>query len=186
MHSMKLNYAIRSTVSLSAVQAIAILLAAVTMFSIIACSNEPPERSSLSIPVETGQPATTVIYWITPDIGDTVELLSAEAIGLSEVSDVRFLLSRPIDKPNGGTVWGESYESLSGALITGELDTRGIERSFGIGAEIRPNQAGRFVLDDIRLRYRVNGGRTKVHSGVDVEFVVCADSPIPETCDSDL
>ena len=38
------------------------------------------------------------------------------------------------------------------------------------------------MIENVRLRYRLNGGPERVGEGIDVVWTVCADDPAPADC----
>jgi hypothetical protein len=41
---------------------------------------------------------------------------------------------------------------------------------------------GAFLVEDLRLRYRLNGGPERTGQAIDVLWTVCADDPAPADC----
>jgi hypothetical protein len=52
----------------------------------------------------------------------------------------------------------------------------------GIGVELTARRPGRYEIDALRLRYRLNGGTEQTREGTDVVLVVCADDPASSEC----
>lgn len=146
---------------------------------------EPPNTWAHAT-VGLGEPAWTVVLYLVVDPGDRIELLSAEPVGVADGAATEFFLSPPVVMPNGDRVVGELREPLAGAVLdvaAGTSPDSVDDTTFAILAEITPTQPGRYVLESVRLRYRVNGGGEQVAEGIDSVLVVCADDPEPAQCE---
>ena len=168
------------------VAALALLLAA--------CATQPadpyplptmPPHAGASIPVATGEAASTMVLFLTPRPGDEIKLLAAEPIGVGDGATVHFYFSLPVLKPDGTRVIGEELHDLTGANFDYTSGSDSPDNTVGIVAEITAQRPGRYELDNVRLRYRINGGPEQVGEGIDVLFVVCAGDPKPASCDED-
>jgi hypothetical protein len=143
-----------------------------------------PPHAWATIPRSLGVSVPQVVLWLAPRPGDRIELIEAEPIGVDDGASVRLFLSRPIHEPNGDWLIGEQLEALSGAVVVNETSGTAPETQVGIVAEITAHEPGRYELTGIRLRYRLNRGSEQVGEGIDVIFIVCADDPAPQNCES--
>jgi hypothetical protein len=147
---------------------------------------EEPPRTWAHASVALGEPAWTVVVFLKVAPGDRIELLAAEPVGIGDGAATAFFLSPPIARPGGESVVGEAREPLAGAVLEVPADTSptAVEQTtFAILAEIIPSRPGRYVLESVRLRYRVNDGDERVAEGIDTVLVVCADDPRPAECE---
>jgi hypothetical protein len=145
-----------------------------------------PPNTFATAPVAIGDPGWVVVLFIEPHPDDRIEFIGAEPIGSLDGADVDFYLSRPVRHDDGTTVLGEHREPLEGATVEGGVDVPASAEpglTVGIIAEIVPQGVGRFVLESVRLRYRLNGGPEQVSSGIHSLLVVCADDPAPTACE---
>jgi hypothetical protein len=133
-------------------------------------------------PVSVGHPSEAVVIYLQVRPGDRLELLSAEPASSIDGATVTFFLSRPVHHDTGENVIGEKLEELRGAVVTAVAPSASPENTVGIVAQMTPSRAGRYELDSVRLRYRVNGGSERVTEGIDVAWTVCADDPAPTDC----
>ncbi|HEX2766332.1 MAG TPA: hypothetical protein VHR55_06830 [Candidatus Limnocylindria bacterium] len=131
------------------------------------------------------QAAPTTVLFLTPRPGDEIELVSAEPISLGEGATVRFYFSPPVLKADGTRLIGEEMRDLAGATFSNTTGSDSPDNTVGIVAEITAHRPGRYQLDNVRLRYRINGGPERVGEGIDVVFVVCADDPKPASCEEE-
>lgn len=137
----------------------------------------------MSNPVAVDTPIDTVLIFIQPRTGDTIEFLGAEAIGSFDGATVRFKLSRPIIDADGASVLGVDFEALEGAVVVGPTGPSTPADSVGVAAELTADRPGRFEIEDVRLRYRLNGGPERTGTGIHTVWVVCADDPAPVDCE---
>lgn len=144
-----------------------------------------PPHAGAFVPAATGEAAPTTVLFLTPRPGDEIELLSADPVGVADGATVRFYFSPPVLKPDGTRLIGEDLRDLSGATFRNTTGTDTSDETVGVVAEITAERPGRYQLDSVRLRYRINGGPEQVGEGIDVVFVVWADDPKPETCDEE-
>ena len=155
---------------------------------VAACSTDSyplppgPPHAGQRIPVAVGSPVQAVLIFIEVRPGDRIELLGADPIGSLDGASVTFLLSRPVIEPNGDSVIGKDFENLDGSVVTAVSESPGPDNLVGIAAELTANRPGRYEITDVRLRYRINGGRERVGQGIDVPWTVCADDPAPASC----
>ncbi len=134
-------------------------------------------------PVALGKPTQAVVLSLELRPGDRIELLGGETIGLPAAVRPTLYLSRPVIKPDGTRLTGESLEPLAGAVIEAPASAApGPDNAFGIIAEITPASPGTYQLTAVRLRFRVNGGGERVREGITTYWTVCADDPAP-SCD---
>jgi hypothetical protein len=164
------------------------ILTAVAAFAIGACSgesyplpSEPPTATQRN-PATVGQPTDAVLIYLEVQPGDQVELIGAEAIGSVDGASVRFLVSYPEIEPDGSYLFGASFQPLEGAVAAATAAERDPRNTVAVGAELTPRKPGRYVIENVRLRYRLNGGREQVGEGIDVVWTVCADDPAPADC----
>lgn len=174
------------------------VLAVTVSFGAVSCaqtgsypmSADPPTSTQVNS-VAVGQPVTAIVLYLTAQPGDTIELLDAEALGSTDGAVIKYLVSRPVLSASGDHVIGEVFEPLQGAVIATERDAGTpslavgdvIEgESVGIAIELMAVLPGRYRIDSIRLRYRLNGGSEQVGDGGDVIWTVCADDPAPAEC----
>lgn len=165
--------------------ALAVLAAAVAGCSVVPGDPYPlpngPSQAWVTAPATIGEPVQTVVLWLNARPGDSIELLSAEAVGVASGATVTFYFSPPMEA-DGGTVVGEKLEPLAHAVFSNEGTSIAPKDNVGIVAEITADQAGRYQLDAVRLTYRLNGGAQQVGEGIDAVFIVCADDPKPDEC----
>jgi len=160
--------------------ALAVLVAACSTDS---CPLPPgPPHAGQRIPVAVGSPVQAVLIYIEVRPGDRIEWLGAVPIGSLDGASVRFLLSRQVIEADGTRVIGKDFENLDGSVVTAASESPGPENAVGIAAELTANRPGRYEITDVRLRYRINGGRERVGQGIDVPWTVCADDPAPASC----
>jgi hypothetical protein len=145
-----------------------------------------PPHAGTALPVEVGHAAPTTVLFLTPRPGDEIELLGAEPIGVADGATVRFYVSPPVTKADGSHVIGEELDELAGASFTNATGTDSADNTFGIVAEITPMRPGRYELNNVRLRYRLNGGPEEVREGIDVVFAVCAGIDKSTPCEASL
>ena len=157
--------------------------------AVIACAGDPyplpagsSSHSSQRNPAAVGKATDAVLIFMTVRPGDQVTLVDAEAIGAFDGADVELLLSRPVVKSDGSSVIGEQFEDLGGAVVSGSAGSGGDDAAVGIAARLTARRPGRFDISNVRLRYRLNGGREQVGEGIDVVWTVCADDPAPTEC----
>jgi len=143
---------------------------------------DQPPSSHQYTPAAFGQPAQAVVLYMRARQGDTIEILDATALGKNSGADIKLYLSRPVVKPNGDVVIGESLEPLIGNKITRSSPSTGPDTQVGIVAEMTPREAGRFEITDMRLNYRINDGPAETGNGIDVTFTVCGGAT---TCEAD-
>lgn len=166
--------------------ALAILAAAVAGCSVVQGDPYPlpkgPSQAWVTTPALLGEQVQTVVLFMDARPGDSIELISAEAIGVASGATVTFYFSPPIHKPNGDTVVGEKLEPLAHAVFSNDGTSISPADNVGIVAEITADQAGRYQLDSVKLSYRLNGGAEQVGEGIGAVFIVCADDPKPQEC----
>lgn len=156
---------------------------------VAACVGDPypmpssaPNAGSLH-PAAVGSPVRSVVLFLTPRPGDTIELLGAEPVGLGDGAVARFYLSRPVLRANGDRDIGTVTETLEGAEVAVPASApAGPDNSVGIVAEVTASRPGRYELSSVRLRYSLNDGFERVGTGIDVVMTVCADEPAPRDC----
>jgi hypothetical protein len=155
---------------------------------VAACSADPyplpsgPPHVTQRSPAAVGEPARAILIYLQVRPGDRIELLDASAIGSIEGASVRFVLSRPVIKPNGDRVIGDTFEDLGGTTVEAVTASPGPDNTVGIGAVLTASKPGRFEITGVRLRYRINGGGEQTGEGTDVAWTVCADDPAPADC----
>jgi len=155
---------------------------------VAACSTDSyplppgPPHAGQRIPVAVGSPVQAVLIFIEVRPGDRIEWLAAAPIGSLDGASVRFLLSRQVIEADGTRVIGRDFEDLDGSVVTAASESPGPENAVGIAAELTANRPGRYKITDVRVRYRINGGRERVGQGIDVPWTVCADDPAPARC----
>jgi hypothetical protein len=140
--------------------------------------SDPPNAGQLN-PAAVGETTRAVLIYVTVRPGDRLELVGADAIGTLDGAEVQFLLSRPTIDANGVSVTGENFEDLAGTVVTGAT---GSDTTVGIAAALTPQRPGRYEVTNVRLRYRLNGGREQAGDGIDIVWTVCADNPAPSDC----
>ena len=123
-----------------------------------------------------------VVLYLDAPPGDQIELLGAEAAGSLDGATVTWHVSRPVIKANGDHVIGETFEDLAGAVLTGSTAS-GANNTVGVAANLTAQRPGRYEITNVRLRYRLNGGREQSGDGISVTWTLCADTPAPSTCD---
>lgn len=134
-----------------------------------------------SSPLAVGEPRDVVLLYLDVRPGDQIEMLGAEAVGSLDGATVTWPISRPVIKANGDHVIGETFEDLAGAVVTGST-TSGADNTVGVAANLTAQRPGRYEITNVRLRYRLNGGREQTGEGISVTWTWCADSPAPSTC----
>jgi hypothetical protein len=144
--------------------------------------NPPPPHTAQLNPAAVGEATDAVVLFIRVRPGDTIDLLEASATGDLDGANVRFQLSRPVQHANGDHVIGEQMETLEGARVTAAVPTDSPDNTVGIVAELVAPAPGRYRVDSIRLKYRINGGPEQVGDGTDVVWTVCVDDPKPADC----
>jgi hypothetical protein len=166
--------------------ALMILAAAIAGCSVVQGDPYPlpkgPSLAWVTAPAGIGEPVQNAVLFLDARPGDSIELLSAEPIGLASGAAVKFYFSPPIQEPDGDTVVGERLEPLAHAVFSNDGTSISPANTVGIVAEITANQAGRYQLDAVRLTYRLNGGAEQVGTGIDAVFIVCAADPKPDEC----
>lgn len=165
------------------------LMTTVIALAVIACAGDPypmpaasSSHSSQRSPAAVGEASDAVLIFMTVRPDDQVTLIDAEAIGTTDGADVEFLLSRPVIESDGSSVIGEQFEDLEGAVVSGSAGSDGGNTAVGIVARLTALRPGRFDISNVRLRYRLNGGRERVGEGIDVVWTVCAEDPAPTDC----
>jgi hypothetical protein len=144
----------------------------------------PPHASQASV-ARIGEPARAVLLYLEVRPGDRIELLGADPIGTLDGADVRALVSRPVVEDDGTLTIGDAYQELAGAVLTAGSLSAGPANTVGIGVELTARRPGRFEIETLRLRYRLNGGTEQTRDGTDVVLVVCADDPAPSECSTE-
>lgn len=158
------------------------------MLLLAACAGEAyplpsgPPHAGQRNPAAVGQPTRAVLIFLSLRPGDRIELVGADAVGTLDGATVKFLLSRPVNEANGGRVIGQDFEDLNGAVVIAASASPGPDNTVGIAAALTAQEPGRFEIENVRLRYRLNGGREQVGYGIDVVWTVCADDPAPADC----
>jgi hypothetical protein len=142
----------------------------------------PPHTGQLN-PASIGRTIPAVVLYLQPMPGDEIEILGADAIGMTEGATVRLFLSRAVIQADGSRLIGEALEDLVGARVAAVSASDGPENAVGIVAQLTPERAGRFEITSIRLRYRLNGGGAQVRDGIDTVLTVCAADPAPTECE---
>jgi hypothetical protein len=141
-----------------------------------------PAHASQASVARIGEPARAVLLYLEVRPGDRIELLGAEPIGSFEGADVRTLVSRPVVEDDGSLTIGDAFEELPGTVLMAASPSAGSGNTVGIGVELTARRPGRYEIDGLRLRYRLNGGSDQTREGTDVVLVVCADDPAPSEC----
>jgi hypothetical protein len=144
----------------------------------------PPHAGQAS-PAAVGEGIPAVVLFIRPRPGDSVEFLGAEPIGVSTGAAVEFFFSPPIILPDGSTSVGDRLLPLAGAIAAApNMPAASAEagQTIGIVARMTASRPGRYLLSNVRLRYRLNGGPEQTREGIDVLFTICADDPRPTDC----
>jgi hypothetical protein len=141
-----------------------------------------PSLAWVTTSAKIGEPVQNVVLFLNARPGDSIELFSAEPIGIVSGATVTFYFSPPTHKADGDTVVGEKLEPLAHAVFSNEGTSIAPKNNVGIVAQITAAQAGRYQLDAVRLTYRVNGGQQQVGEGIDAVFIVCAGDPKPAEC----
>src|SRR5258706_3281265 len=142
--------------------------------ALTACTSDPyplpagPPHAGQGNPALVGTPTQAAVLYLEIRPGDRFEFLGAEPVGVPDGASVRFMLSRPIDKPDGSHLIGEQLEALEGARAEPVSASPGPQNMVAIVAELTAARAGRYVLSAIRLRYRLNGGSERSGTGIDV------------------
>jgi hypothetical protein len=144
----------------------------------------PPHASQASV-ARIGEPARAVLLYLAVRPGDRIELLGADPIGSFDGAEVRTLVSRPVVEDDGTLTIGDAYEELPGSVLTAASASAGPAHTVGIGVELTARRPGRFEIDGLRLRYRLNGGTEQTREGIDVVLVVCAADPAPSACSTE-
>ena len=167
----------------------AVVLSVATLVG--ACSSDPypfhgagPGAHQYN-PAALGEPIPAVVLELKVRPDDRIELLGAEGIGLGAGAQAEFLFSPPVISPDGTHTVGERLEALVGAIATAAEPTDGPGNSVGIVARITATKPGRYVLESVRLRYRLNGGPEQTRDGIDVVVTVCAADPRPADCNEE-
>ena len=165
------------------------LMTTVMALAVIACAGDPypmpaasSSHSSQRNPAAVGEATDAVLIFMTVRPDDRITLIDAEAIGMTDGADVEFLLSRSVLKSDGSSVIGEQFEELEGAVVSDSAASAGGQTTVGIVGRLTALRPGRFEISNVRLRYRLNGGRERVGEGIDVTWSVCADDPAPAEC----
>jgi hypothetical protein len=165
------------------------LMTTAMAFAVTACAGDPyplpagsSSHSSQRNPAAVGEATDAVLIVLTVRPDDQLTLIDAEAIGTIDGADVEFRLSRPVLESDGSSVIGEQLEDLDGAVVSGSARSAGGETTVGIVAQLTALRPGRYDISNVRLRYRLNGGRERVGEGIDVVWTVCADDPAPTDC----
>ena len=171
-------------------RAIAILAAALVA---TACSSDPyplhagPPGAGQSSPGAIGEAVPAVVLFIQPRPGDSIQFLDAVPIGDLDGATVEVFFSPPTILPDGSRTVGERLLPLAGAVASAAGPavagaSPDPDAYFGIVARLAAARAGRFVVSNLRLRYRVNGGSVQTREGIDVVFTVCVANPRPTDC----
>jgi hypothetical protein len=146
---------------------------------------EPPTTWA-HVPVAIHDAGWVTVLFLELEPGHRIELVDAEPIGVADGATTTFFVSPPVVDPDGDIVIGEAREPLVGwtfSVPDGAAPTASVETTFGIVAEITPQRPGRYVLESVRLTYRLNGGPDQKGDGIDTVLVVCADDPAPAECE---
>lgn len=165
-----------------------VVLAVIVVFVLGACASDPyplpsgPPNATQRNSAAVGRPTNAVLIYLEVRPGDEIELIGAEAVGNIDGATVRFLVSRPVFDLDGSYVIGEEFEPLEGAIAAATAAVRDPRNTIGIAAELTATDARRFVIENVRLRYRLNGRPERVGEGIDVVWTVCADDPAPAEC----
>lgn len=168
----------------------AMWLAPVLAGILTACAVDPsypllaaPGASQFS-PTALGAPVRGVVLYLEIRPGDTVELVSAAALGVAPGADVTTYFSPPITSADGSTLIGQRLEPLEGATIAiSPTSTPGPANEVAIVAEITARKPGRYSVTGIRVTFSLNGGSPETKEGITQYLTVCADDPAPATCD---
>ena len=160
---------------------------------IASCTSDPyplhagPPRAGQSSPSAIGEAVPAVVLFIQPRPGDSIQFLDAQAIGDLDGATVEIFFSPPIILPDGSRSVGDRLVPLAGAVASAKGPavagaSPDPDAYFGIVARLTASRAGRFVVSNLRLRYRVNGGTEQTREGIDVVFTVCVANPRPTDC----
>ena len=140
-----------------------------------------PAHVWITASANLGEPVQNVVLTFNARPGDSIELLSAEPIGLATGATAKFYFSPPIQSGQN-TVVGEKLDPLAHAVFSNPGTSMDPADNVGIVAEITAQQAGRYQLDAVRVTYRLNGGTDEIGEGIDTVFILCADDPKPTEC----
>ena len=143
--------------------------------------HQGPSLAWATAPARIGEAVQNTVVFMDARPGDSIELLSAEPIGLTDGATVKFYFSPPIQQGEN-TVVGEELEPLAHAVFSNDGTSIDPKHNVGIVAEITADKAGRYQLTKVRLHYKLNGGDEQVREGIDAVFIVCADDPKPTEC----
>jgi hypothetical protein len=170
----------------------ALAVVATVGFALVACGSDTyplptmPPHAGQTAPAGIGEGIPGVVLFVEPRPGDSIEFISAEPIGSLDGAEVEFFFSPPILLPDGARSVGDRLEPLRGSIATTAAASPGASAGplgyFGIVARITASRPGRFVLSNVRVRYRLNGGAERIGEGIDVVLTVCADDPKPTDC----
>jgi hypothetical protein len=155
---------------------------------VVACSSDPyplpagPPHAFQNAPAAVGEAIPAVVLFLDPRPGDRITLIAAEPIGVADGASVTFYFSPPIVQADGSFLVGEKLLDLEGAEFSATFASAVPGDTVGIVAEMTASKPGRYVLTNVRLRFRLNGGNEQVREGIDVIATICADDPKPADC----
>jgi hypothetical protein len=138
--------------------------------------------ASMYSPTALGDPVDCVVLFLQVRPGDRIELLSAEAVGLTDGATAEFFFSPPVISADGTHTVGQQLEPLVGAIATAPEATDGPGNSVGIVARITATKPGRYELTAVRIRYRLNCAPEQFEQVIDQTLTVCAGVPKPVVC----
>lgn len=156
------------------------------------CAGDPyplpvgPPHAGQDSPAAVGEGIPAVVLFIQPRPGDSIEFLAAEPVGVNGGAAVEFFFSPPIVQADGSTLIGDRLLPLAGAIASAPNMPADASpdpgHTIGIVARMTASRAGRYLLSNVRLRYRLNAGPEQTRAGIDVLFTICADDPRPTDC----
>lgn len=160
------------------------------VLAVAACSADPyPLRTAAGASqwsaAGLGRSARSVVLYLELRPGDRIELVSATAPAFAAgAADVAFYLSRPRPMSGGGTLLGDAVEPLAGASYGVDAGaTQSPALDIAIVAEVTARLPGTYTIDDVQVRFRINGGGVQTKDGISQTFTVCAADPVPVSCE---
>ena len=145
----------------------------------------PPGAESFH-PAGLGVPVPGVVLFVQVLPGDSVELVSAQPVGLADGAQATFYYAPPEPMPGGGLMTGDTREPLPGAVFTPRPGaTYGVDTGFGVLAVVTASRPGRYTLSGVRLTFRINDQPPETKEGITELFTICADDPAPASCEGD-
>jgi hypothetical protein len=142
----------------------------------------PPGAASFH-PARLGVSVAGVVLDVQVRPGDSIELVSAQPVGLADGAVATFYFAPPEPMPGGGLMTGDTLEPLPGAVFTPRPGASyGPDTGFGIVAVVTASRAGRYTLSGVRLTFRINERAAETKEGITELFTICADDPAPASC----